>query len=48
MWIIYDPEAGEPRSGIEAGTDFENLPESWVCPHCGAGQIRFKKLNSIY
>ena len=31
---VYDPEVGDPNSGIPAGTPFENLPEDWVCPIC--------------
>jgi len=38
---IYDPEAGDPSSDIEAGTAFEDLPEDWVCPECGAGKDEF-------
>ena len=40
---VYDPEAGDPDSGIKAGTSFEELPEDWVCPICGAGKDEFKK-----
>jgi len=29
---IYDPEKGDPDSGIEPGTPFEELPDDWVCP----------------
>ena len=29
---IYDPEKGDPDSGIEPGTSFEDLPDDWVCP----------------
>jgi len=43
----YDPEVGEPRKGIKPGTPFEELPDNWFCPQCGAGKIRFRK-PSIY
>ena len=33
---IYDPERGEPKNGIAGGTAFEDLPNSYVCPVCGA------------
>jgi rubredoxin len=33
---IYDPERGEPKNGIAAGTAFEDLPNSYSCPVCGA------------
>jgi rubredoxin len=32
---IYDPERGEPKHGIKAGTSFESLPDDYVCPVCG-------------
>jgi len=35
---IYDPAIGDPTAGIEPGTSFEDLPEDWVCPDCGAGK----------
>jgi rubredoxin len=41
---IYDPEAGDPDSGIAPGTAFEDLPEDWVCPVCGAGKSEFEKV----
>jgi rubredoxin len=31
---VYNPELGDPAFGIPAGTPFEELPESWVCPLC--------------
>ena len=41
---IYDPEVGDPDSGIEPGTPFEALPDDWVCPDCGAGTDMFEKV----
>ena len=38
---VYDPEVGDPDNGIAAGTPFEALPDSWVCPECGAGKSDF-------
>ncbi len=40
---VYDPAVGDPDSGIAAGTQFEDLPESWVCPICGAPKSDFAK-----
>jgi rubredoxin len=40
---VYDPEAGDPDSGIPAGTSFEDLPDDWVCPVCGASKAEFTK-----
>ena len=42
---IYDPAVGDPENGIEAGTAFENLPEDWVCPLCGAGKELFEQID---
>ena len=38
---VYDPETGDPDNGIEAGVAFEDLPEDFVCPLCGAGKDAF-------
>lgn len=38
---IYDPALGDPDSGVAAGTPFENLPDNWVCPVCGAEKSEF-------
>ena len=42
---IYDPAVGDPENGVEAGTAFENLPEDWVCPICGAGKELFEQID---
>jgi len=41
---IYDPEKGDPDGGIAPGTAFEDIPDSWVCPVCGASKDQFEKL----
>jgi len=40
---IYDPEKGDPDSGINPGRPFEKLPDDWVCPVCGAEKSLFEK-----
>ncbi len=40
---VYDPAVGDPDSGINPGTPFDKLPDSWVCPICGAGKDQFEK-----
>jgi flavin reductase (DIM6/NTAB) family NADH-FMN oxidoreductase RutF/rubredoxin len=40
----YEPEKGDPDGGIAPGTSFEALPQSWICPVCGAGKDQFKQL----
>lgn len=39
---VYDPEVGDPDSGIAAGTAFEDIPQDWVCPLCGVGKEDFE------
>jgi rubredoxin len=39
---IYDPSVGDPDSGIAPGTSFEDIPEDWVCPLCGASKDMFE------
>lgn len=40
---VYDPVKGDPDNGIAAGTKFEDLPDSWTCPICGADKSKFEK-----
>ena len=42
---IYDPELGDPTQGIAAGTVFEDLPDDWKCPECGAGKDVFEPVD---
>lgn len=41
---IYDPAIGDSTQNIPAGTTFEELPDSWVCPECGVGKDMFEKV----
>jgi rubredoxin len=40
---VYDPAEGDPENGIEPGTKFEDLPDDWTCPVCGAEKDQFEK-----
>jgi len=40
---IYDPANGDPENGIAPGTTFDDLPDSWTCPVCGADKSKFEK-----
>lgn len=42
---IYNPEEGDPDSGIAPGTPFESIPNDWVCPVCGVGKDDFSPYN---
>ena len=39
----YDEEAGLPEEGIAPGTKFEDLPDDFVWPLCGAGKEHFSE-----
>ncbi|MEA5051179.1 MAG: rubredoxin [Oscillospiraceae bacterium] len=39
----YDEAVGDPDNGIAPGTKFEDLPDSFVCPVCGADKSQFRK-----
>ena len=39
---VYDPAQGDPENNIPAGTAFEDLPDNWVCPDCGADKSSFE------
>ncbi len=41
---VYDPAVGDPENGIEPGTRFEDIPDDWVCPLCGAGKDSFERM----
>jgi ferric-chelate reductase [NAD(P)H] len=42
---IYEPKKGDPESGVNPGTPFEDLPDDWVCPVCGAGKDEFEEVS---
>ena len=41
---IYDPAVGDSTQGINSGTSFADLPDSWICPECGVGKDMFEKV----
>ena len=42
---IYDPAEGDEAADIESGTAFDQLPDDWVCPICGAGKEEFEETD---
>ena len=40
----YIKEDGDESAGIAPGTDFNNLPDDWVCPVCGVDKSNFKEV----
>ncbi len=39
---IYDPEEGDIDQDIEPEIAFEDLPDDWLCPECGAEKEYFE------
>ena len=42
---VYDPELGDPENGVAAGTAWEDLPDDWICPDCGADKDMFEPVD---
>lgn len=42
---IYDPAKGDPAHGVPAGTAFADVPDTWVCPECGADKSMFSPIK---
>lgn len=43
---IYDEAKGDPGSGIAPGTRWEDVPDDWECPKCGASKVMFSLMRS--
>jgi flavin reductase (DIM6/NTAB) family NADH-FMN oxidoreductase RutF/rubredoxin len=41
---IYDPAEGDPDGGIAPGTPFNDIPDDWICPVCGAQKSDFEQI----
>jgi rubredoxin len=41
---VYYEALGDPKHGIAPGTHFEDLPDDWVCPECGAGKSDYERI----
>lgn len=44
--FTYDESVGDPDSGLAAGTRWEDVPESWSCPDCGAVKGDFEMVEA--
>jgi rubredoxin len=42
---VYDEELGMPDEGIPPGTRWEDVPEDWFCPQCGAEKSGFELIE---
>lgn len=43
--FIYDEQAGLPEEGIEPGTRWEDIPDTWTCPDCGVTKDDFEMIE---
>ena len=43
--FIYDEAEGLPNDGIPPGTLWEEIPQEWVCPDCGAAKSEFEMME---
>jgi rubredoxin len=39
---LYNPDEGDPDNGIDPGTAYDDLPDDWACPVCGASKYQFE------
>jgi rubredoxin len=42
---IYSPATGRPEDGLAPGTAWEDIPDDWVCPECGAPKSLFTETH---
>ena len=42
---IYDEQRGNPREGFTPGTRWDDIPETWTCPDCGAAKSDFQMVE---
>ena len=38
---VYTPRCGDPEHGVKPQTPFNQLPDQWKCPKCGAPKSKF-------
>lgn len=43
--LVYDEAEGWPDEGIEPGTKWEDVPDDWTCPDCGASKADFEMIE---
>ncbi|MBM4396131.1 MAG: rubredoxin [Deltaproteobacteria bacterium] len=42
---VYDPAKGDPDGDVPAATPFDRVPDTWVCPICGATKEMFEPVD---
>lgn len=43
---IYDEAEGDSDTGLAPGTRWEDIPEDWLCPECGAEKSFYEPLET--
>ena len=43
--FIYDESKGWPEDNIQPGTKWEEIPDTWMCPDCGATKSDFDMIE---
>ena len=43
--LVYDEQLGWPQEGISPGTKWQDVPQDWLCPECGAGKSDFQMIE---
>jgi rubredoxin len=44
--FIYDEAKGLPEEVLAPGTRWEDIPENWTCPDCGAVKYDFVMIEA--
>jgi rubredoxin len=42
---VYEEAIGSAEDGLAPGTRWEDVPEDWVCPDCGASKDDFELIE---
>jgi rubredoxin len=43
---VYDEAVGDLDGGIAPGTCWEDIPDDWFCPSCGAAKSDFAMMEA--
>ncbi len=43
---LYEPSKGDGKNNISPQTPFDNLPQTWRCPVCGAKKNQFVNVGA--
>lgn len=43
--FLYEEAVGIPDHGVPPGTRWEDVPENWTCPDCGATKDEFEMIE---